>query len=335
MERYAGRLEGEPLTFDQYVPIEVTLDVTFTPEELWNGIGARVDVAGELRFERSMHMRLLFRDPHRSMGRPRSLTVRARFWSPAARVPIPRPIVSRLTGHDPWMSVRVVDAEGHVVRGAPARGAGQQRVMKPLVPGAHAVERTSASSPWIVVLCLSTLVFDQARLASRPCELPCRPPRRMMPTSLRRDGRSRSMIVTPTQTQSVDHVIGMYYAAIGGYEALKAVQTRRMRGTYTEGRLRATTDIAWERPALRRVNVHAPGFEYSEGFDGSTWEYDSQARSFIRPSGAAADAGRRGAEFDESFVDHRAKGHRVTFVGVDSLWRGKPSTCTLPSKMDR
>jgi hypothetical protein len=41
-----------------------------------------------------------------------------------------------------------------------------------------------------------------------------------------------------------------------------------MWGRYDEGNMHATTDIAWERPGVRRVNVHAPGFEYSEGFDG-------------------------------------------------------------------
>jgi hypothetical protein len=123
----------------------------------------------------------------------------------------------------------------------------------------------------------------------------------------------------PAQTQSADYVIGMYYVAVGGYDAIKAVRSRRMRGTYAEGTLRATTDIAWARPAARRVNVHAPGFEYSEGFDGSTWEYNFQSKVFQRDSGAAADAGRRGAEFDESFVDYRAKGYRVTVVGTDSL----------------
>src|SRR4051812_10807834 len=67
---------------------------------------------------------------------------------------------------------------------------------------------------------------------------------------------------------AVDAVIDEYYHAIGGYERLESIKTRRMSGTYVEGSLHATTDILWERPSLRRVNVHAPGFEYSEGFDG-------------------------------------------------------------------
>jgi hypothetical protein len=92
-----------------------------------------------------------------------------------------------------------------------------------------------------------------------------------------------------------------------------------MYGTYVEGSLHAKTDILWKRPALRRVNVHAPGFEYSEGFDGETWEYNHDSHKAVVDTGQAADVGRRGAEFDESFVDYRQKGHRVEFIGVDSL----------------
>jgi len=107
--------------------------------------------------------------------------------------------------------------------------------------------------------------------------------------------------------------------AVGGREAVASVHSRRLRGTYNEGSLHATTDMAWQRPALRRVNVHAPGFDYAEGFDGSTWEMDLSKGVLVRDTGAAADAGRRGAEFDESFIDYRAKGHTVAFDGLDTL----------------
>ena len=92
-----------------------------------------------------------------------------------------------------------------------------------------------------------------------------------------------------------------------------------MYGTYVEGSLHATTEILWERPALRRVNVHASGFEYSEGFNGETWEYNHDSRKAVVDTGQAAAVGRRGAEFDESFVDYRNKGHRVEFIGPESL----------------
>jgi len=53
------------------------------------------------------------------------------------------------------------------------------------------------------------------------------------------------------------------------------------------------------------------------GFDSLTWEYGFQTGKMIIDTGAAADAGRRGAEFDESFVDAASKGHQVSLVGAE------------------
>ena len=118
---------------------------------------------------------------------------------------------------------------------------------------------------------------------------------------------------------TVDEIIAHYYRAIGGHDRLEQVVTRHMWGAYSEGTLEAMTDIVWRRPALRRVNVHAPGFDYSEGFDGKTWEYNFQKHQLVVDTGAAADAGHRGAEFDESFVDYATKGHTVQLVGAESF----------------
>ena len=118
---------------------------------------------------------------------------------------------------------------------------------------------------------------------------------------------------------TADDIIAHYYRAVGGRDRLERISTRHMWGTYSEGSLHANTDIVWKRPSLRRVNVHAPGFDYSEGFDGQTWEYNFQKRQLVIDTGAAADAGRRGAEFDESFVDYDRKGHSVELVGAESF----------------
>ena len=121
------------------------------------------------------------------------------------------------------------------------------------------------------------------------------------------------------RSPTADEVIAHYYRAIGGHDRLEQVATRHMWGTYSEGTLDAKTDIVWKRPSLRRVNVHAPGFDYSEGFDGQTWEYNFQKHQLVVDTGAAADAGRRGAEFDESFVDYARKGQTVQMVGAESF----------------
>ena len=119
----------------------------------------------------------------------------------------------------------------------------------------------------------------------------------------------------PTSNDIITH----YYRAVGGYDRLERVATRHMWGTYSEGTLHANTDIVWKRPALRRVNVHAPGFDYAEGFDGDTWEYNFQQQQLKIDTGAAAAAGRRGAEFDESFVDYARKRHTVEVLGAESF----------------
>ena len=121
-----------------------------------------------------------------------------------------------------------------------------------------------------------------------------------------------------------DAIIAHYYRAVGGRDRIEKIRARRMWGVYSEGTLTASTDIAWKRPALRRVNVHAPGFEYSEGFDGRTWEYNFQTQHLVVDTGAAADAGRRGAEFDESIVDYARKGHKVSVLGAETF-DGRPA----------
>jgi hypothetical protein len=118
---------------------------------------------------------------------------------------------------------------------------------------------------------------------------------------------------------TADDVTREYYSAVGGHDRIVAIHNRRMWGHYNEGDLHAATDIAWARSGLRRVNVHAPGFEYSEGFDGHTvWEYNHLTNHAVADTGAAEAAGRRGSEFDESIVDYGAKGYTVLLLGMDS-----------------
>jgi hypothetical protein len=122
---------------------------------------------------------------------------------------------------------------------------------------------------------------------------------------------------------SVDSVISRYYVAIGGHDALLADTTILLAGSYEEGAFKATGTMLWRRaPLARRVAVAGPdGFAYVEIFDGMhEWEYSER---FAKPAqldtGAAERAGRRGAEFDESFVDYAAKGHRVESLGRTSI----------------
>jgi hypothetical protein len=120
IERYGGRLGDGPLAFDVYLTAAVTLDVTFTPERYTYGSGFAVNFSGDMRLDQSLPMRLQFRDPMRPAAStsesPGHETVLLRAGS---RIPIPPQPVSRLSSHDPFMTVRVFETPGQVVRVAP------------------------------------------------------------------------------------------------------------------------------------------------------------------------------------------------------------------------
>jgi len=116
VEHYAGQLQEGPLTFDHHIPVDVTLDVHFAPELFENGRGAKVDITGELRFEHSTHVRLLFRDPDQRMAPSTGSDCGEAVWIVAgSRVPIARQTLSCLTGRDPSMALRVIDTDRDVV----------------------------------------------------------------------------------------------------------------------------------------------------------------------------------------------------------------------------
>ncbi|MEP7066027.1 MAG: hypothetical protein ABI889_08355 [Gemmatimonadota bacterium] len=129
----------------------------------------------------------------------------------------------------------------------------------------------------------------------------------------------------PLGASSVDQVIAQYYEAVGGYDRLKGVRTRHMRGRYHEGSLDAVTEIFHERPHLRRVSVLTAKWEHIEGFDGQTWEYHRDVGHatghLVRDTlgGPAELAQRRGSEFDESFIDYAQRGFAATLVGRERL----------------
>jgi len=116
VERYAGRLGEEPLTFDRYIPLDMSLEVAFAPEERDSGRGMNMQVTGELSFERPLCMRLLFRDPKLSMTPPlESNGDEAELIAAGTRLSIPRQTVSRLAERCASMSVRVIETGGRVV----------------------------------------------------------------------------------------------------------------------------------------------------------------------------------------------------------------------------
>ena len=114
IEHYVGQFQGEPLTLDLHIPVEVTLDVTFAPEESKNG-ETKVHVTGALSFERSTSIRFLFREPEDSMESWESDGEAAVLIVPGSRIAVPSQTIASMAGRNSRMAVRVVDAERRVL----------------------------------------------------------------------------------------------------------------------------------------------------------------------------------------------------------------------------
>jgi len=127
--------------------------------------------------------------------------------------------------------------------------------------------------------------------------------------------------VGQVSAQSVDMLIAKYLKARGGYEKLKAIKTLRMTGMYQEGEDSFGTYIEWKRPFFRVVVVGVPNEVYREGFNGASWEFAAPSGDLkiTEPLSAAGKTARRGAEFDESIIDYREKGHSVESLGREKL----------------
>ena len=116
VEHYAGQLQEAPFTFHQHVQVDTGFDLTFTLQECMDGRGAQVEVAGELRFERPLKVRLLYRDPEQSMSIPSEIGGdHVEVVVAGTRVPIPPQTVSGLAARRSGMTVRIIDAEDRVV----------------------------------------------------------------------------------------------------------------------------------------------------------------------------------------------------------------------------
>jgi hypothetical protein len=123
------------------------------------------------------------------------------------------------------------------------------------------------------------------------------------------------------QPQTAADVVARYLGAIGGEQALQEVKTLRLTGKHRERGFEIDMEIVWRRPDVRRVNWRlSPQMEGAEGFDGAVpWEVNHKSGKAEALTGVQAAAARRGAEFDESFVDAQAKGSRVVLVGRETL----------------
>ncbi len=131
------------------------------------------------------------------------------------------------------------------------------------------------------------------------------------------------LIAATPSPPPLQSLIDAHVKALGGMEAIRAITSVIERGTYHEGTLNIDTFTAQRRPFYRVIGDPRvdPLGEIHEGYDGSAWEYYPDPRIVVRTVGAAADAARHAAAFDDPLVqygsaaDALAMGPQITLFG--------------------
>jgi outer membrane lipoprotein-sorting protein len=123
---------------------------------------------------------------------------------------------------------------------------------------------------------------------------------------------------------TADELVAKAIEASGGLERIKAVKSFRETGTLTAPDLPSAVPVMLyaKRPNLARQDVQLPGGSLIVGFDGTkAWKSDPSTGP-VPLTGDQADAIEQQSEFDNPFVDEKAKGASLAYVGSE-LFAGK------------
>ncbi len=120
---------------------------------------------------------------------------------------------------------------------------------------------------------------------------------------------------------AVDEIVAHYTDAIGGAEKIRQMNTLVSRGEYREGEhVFIGAALAKMRPYYKLVGDPAhPDADFSEGYDGSAWEYYKDPGVVLRTVGKAAAATRHGLAIDGPLVDYQAKGSTIQLLGTENI----------------
>jgi hypothetical protein len=116
VEHYAGSARERVVLFERHVPVTAVLGISVRAEECQRGRGTRVEIGGELRFDRRVQMRMLVRDPSSTTAPPsEDDSGEVELIARGTRVPIWKQNVSGVMGANPTVGLRVLDSTGRVV----------------------------------------------------------------------------------------------------------------------------------------------------------------------------------------------------------------------------
>ena len=138
----------------------------------------------------------------------------------------------------------------------------------------------------------------------------------------------------PASAQTVDELLAKYYAARGGYEKLKAMQTLKITQTVANPFSSTKVVILKKRPGLVRWELTpagqtapVPRVINAEG----GWD-TQQGKVVPRPEIMLKEDRDLDADLEGPLVDWKAKGHTVTFEGAEKLRQGTAYRLKLVTK---
>lgn len=122
--------------------------------------------------------------------------------------------------------------------------------------------------------------------------------------------------------ETVDDIIAAYVETIGGAQAVKAAQSKRMAGTMSMAGTQAPVNIEQKRPQKFRQEIEIQGMTMITAFDGEqAWG--------VMPMMGKTEAELLGedqrklievqSDFDGALVDYKEKGHQVELVAKEEV----------------
>jgi len=123
------------------------------------------------------------------------------------------------------------------------------------------------------------------------------------------------------QDMSLDDVLAKHYAALGGLDNLKGVNSATLKGNMTMGQgMEAPFTMRFLRPMMARLEFTMQGMTGIQAYDGEVAWMVMPFLGKNDPEEMADDQAKsmkEQADFDGPLVDWKAKGHQVELVGME------------------
>jgi outer membrane lipoprotein-sorting protein len=130
------------------------------------------------------------------------------------------------------------------------------------------------------------------------------------------------IVAAPAAAQTVDDIVAKNFAAMGGIEKLKAVQSVRMAGKMTLGPgMDAPIVLELKRPKSMRIDISIQGMSIVQAYDGSVgWMLNPMSgRSTAEPlPSEMMKSVEEQADMDGPLMDYKAKGHTAELLGKET-----------------